>query len=223
MKILANEFAIPNDPSKECHASHFTVLDDGRIFLVYFKGVKESYDDVRIYGVFREVDGSWSEPVALSEDDGVPHWNPVLLRRKDGSVMLFYKVGKPIAKWQTRVRVSYDGCRTFSESRELVEGDEGGRGPVRNKAIYLKDGSILAPASLENGEWCCFFDRSYNEGETWERTDNLFLPKGILDKYDDLYCRLVHSRRWRFKIRLERRRRTHMAGLRKPGGSHGDG
>ena len=184
MKITANEFALPMGLNTECHASHFVTLGEGRIFLVCFLGSREGHNDVRIVGVHRAPDGTWSQPQAITEDDGLPHWNPVLLKRRDGAILLFYKVGKPIADWKTRFMVSYDGCKTWSASQELVAADEGGgRGPVRNKAIYLRDGSILAPASTERGEWKCFFDRSVDEGKTWQRSRDLCVPNGTLDGY----------------------------------------
>lgn len=184
MKIIANEFVMPIAFEGECHASHFVTLGDGRVFCVFFKGSKEGRDDVRIYGSFRNpADGSWSEPVDLSDDDGVPHWNPVLFRRKDGSVMLFYKIGKKIAEWKTFCRISKDNCETWGDSFELVKGDKsGGRGPVRNKAIYSSDGRIIAPASTEIGEWKCFFDISEDEGKTWTRTKDIVMLDEHLDR-----------------------------------------
>lgn len=187
MKILANEFVLPIGQNTECHASHFVLTNDGRIFCVFFFGSKEGRDDIRIYGAFRNEGGGWGEPFPISEDDGIAHWNPVLFRKKDGSFLLFYKIGKIIPEWKTYYRVSYDNCRTWSDSRELVPGDEcGGRGPVRNKAYYLEDGSILAPASSEQGEWKCFFDRSYDDGATWERTADLSISEEMKGKYDSL-------------------------------------
>ena len=187
MKIFAHEFSLPIREGLQCHASHFTILDDGRIFCVCFYGTKESHDDVRIFGTFRETDGTWSEPFPISEDDGIAHWNPVLFQRNDGTHMLFYKIGKKIPYWKTYCRISKDNCKTWSDSFELVSGDEtGGRGPVRNKAIYLSDGSILAPASTEQGEWRCFFDRSTDNGKTWTRTDYLSIQKDMQGKYESL-------------------------------------
>ena len=202
MRIVANEFVLPIIDGKECHANHFVTLGEGRVFLVCFYGSKEGNDDVRIAGMFRNPkDGSWSQPELITEDDGVPHWNPVLLRRKDGSVVLFYKVGKPIADWKTKCKISYDDCKTWSDSFEMIDGDiSGGRGPVRNKAIYLKDGSILAPGSTEKGEWKCFFDRSTDEGKTWTRSRDLRVPAGTLDKYDNLYNKgIIQPTLWQSK------------------------
>ena len=175
MKIIANEFVFPITEERSCHASHILPLSDEKVFCVFFCGSREGASDVRIYGSMRNPsNGSWSTPTPISEDDGIPHWNPVLFERRDGAVLLFYKVGDKIANWKTRCKISYDGCVSFGESFELAENDEsGGRGPVRNKAIYLKDGSILAPASTEKGEWKCFFDRSYDGGITWEKTPSL--------------------------------------------------
>ena len=174
MKILANEFILPFREGWQCHASHFVTLGEGRVFCVYFYGSREGNDDVCIYGSFRTPDGHWSEPVRLSEEDNLPHWNPVLFRRKDGAVILFYKVGKTISHWYTKCRISYDNCQTWGDSFEMIPEDaSGGRGPVRNKVIYLSDGSILAPASTEQGPWKCFFDRSFDDGQTWIRGEDL--------------------------------------------------
>lgn len=181
MKIEANEFVLPVGEGYECHASHFVTLGEGEVFCVYFYGSKEGKDDVRIYGSRRSREGVWSDPVPITEDDGEPHWNPVLHRREDGAVLLFYKVGKPIADWYTRCRISTDGCRSWSASFELVAGDRsGGRGPVRNKILRLRDGTLLAPASTERGEWKCFFDRSRDGGRTWERSADVRLSEEVL-------------------------------------------
>lgn len=187
MKILANEFILPFAEGFSCHASHFELLPDGRVFCVFFYGSKEGNDDVRIGGCFRETNGTWGELIAISEDDGVPHWNPVLFKRNDGAYVLFYKVGKTIPHWKTYYRVSTDHCATWSEPRELVAGDEsGGRGPVRNKAIYLSDGSILAPTSTEQGEWRSFFDRSTDGGVTWQSSALLSIAGEMRGKYESL-------------------------------------
>ena len=179
MIIVANELVFPL-MDKTCHAAHFVVLPGGKIFCVCFRGTREGENDVRIYGSMRDPeDGSWSVPQPITEGDGVPHWNPVLFRRADGAVLLFYKVGRRIADWKTRCMISYDGCESWSPSFELVPGDEsGGRGPVRTKAIYLKDGSILAGGSTERGQYKCFFDRSLDGGQTWSRSADLRLEEG---------------------------------------------
>lgn len=91
MRIACNEFVLPFRAGWSSRASHFTVLPDGRIFCVFFYGSGEGHDDVRIWGSRREpgIPGRWSEPIPLTPDDGVPHWNPVLFERNDGSIILF--------------------------------------------------------------------------------------------------------------------------------------
>ena len=185
MRICANEFVLPFVDGKECHASHFLTLGEGRVLCVYFYGSKEGKNDVRIFGSFRSPDGVWSDPIAITEDDGVPHWNPVLFRREDGAIVLFYKVGSTIASWVTRCMISTNGGASWGKSFELIPGDvSGGRGPVRNKVVRLSDGTLLAPGSTEMGEWKCFFDRSTDGGLTWERSADLCVPPETLRKYE---------------------------------------
>jgi predicted neuraminidase len=77
-------------------------------------------------------------------------------------------VGKTIDNWETWYMVSTDNGENWTEAKELVPGDKGGRGPVRNKPVLLSDGTWLAPASNENhGVWNAFVDHSEDHGKTW--------------------------------------------------------
>lgn len=142
------EFIFENKPTESCHASTVLPLDDGRVVAAWFAGTKESADDVDILTSVRSESG-WSEPVRVSADSNIPHWNPVLFRRADGKIMLFFKVGKKIPMWKTYFSLSDNGV-DWSEPAELVPGDiSGGRGPVKNKPIRLRSGRVIAPASDE--------------------------------------------------------------------------
>ncbi|MDU7336851.1 MAG: sialidase family protein [Clostridium sp.] len=161
-------------PFEACHSSTLAVLPNGDLFCVWFAGSHEGEDDVAIWGA-RRTGGKWLAPQVLQQN-GLPHWNPVLFVKKDGSVLLFFKVGREIASWQTWVCESNDNCLTWSPARELVPGDVGGRGPVRNKLIVLSSGRWLAPASLENGVWRSFADYSDDNGITWAKSSEVFIP-----------------------------------------------
>lgn len=178
-----------NPPFQSCHASSVAALPDGSIFSVWFAGSKEGADDVSIWGSRRKNE-AWSRPHIIAQQENLPHWNPVLFVRPDGAVLLFYKVGKEISSWQTRIMVSLDNGESWSQPQELVSGDRGGRGPVRNKVISLSNGRWLAPASLENGEWRCFADHSDDGGLTWRKSNEVFADLGkernINPEYKDI-------------------------------------
>ena len=164
-------FTEENAPSPSCHASTLAAAEDGTLVCAWFGGTREGADDVEIWLSRREA-GGWMPAVRVSCEPG-PHWNPVLFPM-DGGLGLFYKAGKPIAAWRTVFRFSKDGGQSWSAPRELVPGDAGGRGPVKNKPIRLADGAILAPASCEglagDFKWRAFADRSEDEGRTWTRS-----------------------------------------------------
>ncbi len=89
MRIVSGEFILPQDlAGRNCHASHLLPLGDGSFFAVWFEGAKEGSDDVCVWGARRSSQGLWSPPKRLSADNGLPHWNPVLFRLSDHSVIL---------------------------------------------------------------------------------------------------------------------------------------
>ncbi|OXM84028.1 sialidase family protein [Paenibacillus rigui] len=159
-------FQPANQPFASCHASHLAVLPNGDVLAAWFAGSKEGAGDVAIWGS-RLHDGRWTEPRVLADEPGLPHWNPVFHLNGSGDLLLYYKVGHLIKQWYTRVMVSKDGGHSWSEPAELVPGDRGGRGPVRNKLLVLADGTWLAPASTEDGIWQAVVDISRDQGRTW--------------------------------------------------------
>lgn len=150
----------------QCHASTLCMLPDRSLVCAWFAGTKEGAPDCAVWcAQFR--DGVWSEPVKAADAAGMPCWNPVLLQN-GRALLLFYKVGSAIPEWQTWISQSEDGGISWSPGRELVPGDVGGRGPVKNKCLRLRSGILLAPASLETEhEWICFTDRSKDGGLHW--------------------------------------------------------
>ncbi|GHF75785.1 putative neuraminidase [Amycolatopsis bartoniae] len=167
---MEKEFVARDDPRfAHSHASTVLPLGGGAALVAWFGGSREGAADVGIWLARRE--GTWGTPWRVAGGDE-PHWNPVL--HADGDrVLLFYKAGSPIPRWRTMVRESRDGGRTFSPERELVPGDRGGRGPVKNKLLVLADGTWLAPASVEGERWDAFADRSEDCGKTWQRGENV--------------------------------------------------
>ena len=157
-----------------CHASTVLPLDDGSVIAAWFGGSSEKKSDVKIYTSVRTEEDGWSDPIVVSAADDIAHWNPVLFQKEDGTVVLYFKVGTDTDYWKTYYATSTDG-RSWSTPRELVPGDNsGGRGPVKNKPIRLKDGTVLAPASTEiDGEWKAFVDISTDDGATWTKTANV--------------------------------------------------
>lgn len=169
IKNFIREFIAEEDsPFDSAHASTLVQAADGTVIAAWFGGSWEKAPDTAIW-LSRRVDGVWETPRKAADVRGTAMWNPVLFQKEDGSVLLFYKVGAEIPTWKTWCMESYDNGVTFTAPREMVEGDEiGGRGPVKNKPIRLKDGTVLAPGSLEGNTWDAFVDISTDDCRTWE-------------------------------------------------------
>lgn len=156
----------------QCHASTLVRTDGGKFVIAWFGGTKEKDDDVGIW-VSTGRPGHWTAPLEVAKIREDPHWNPVLHRGADGKIYLFFKVGKEISHWETWVQVSEDDGATWTAAYELVKGDRGGRGPVKNKMIELTDGTWLAGASVEPDRWDVMLDRSEDGGKTWVESEKL--------------------------------------------------
>ncbi|BCM89945.1 beta-L-arabinobiosidase [Abditibacteriota bacterium] len=166
-----SEFIFQNAPFASCHAS--TIVESkGGLIAAWFGGSAESHPDVGIW-LSRHEDGKWTAPVEVangieSPQKRYPCWNPVLFQPKYGSLLLFYKVGPWPNSWWGMVTSSTDGGKTWAQPRRLPDGI---LGPIKNKPIQLRDGTILSPTSTEEGDnWRAYFERSEDGGKTWTAT-----------------------------------------------------
>lgn len=185
---------IKDDNFASCHAATLVQLPNNDILAAWFGGSKEGNPDEAIWCSKRH-EGKWSLPKKVADKENVVHWNPVLYIDKNEKIFLFYKVGHPIPHWYTMLIVSEDGGKTWSEPVELVKGDVGGRGPVKNKLIELSDGTLVAPASIETVDniWDAFADISYDGGKTWNKSPLVPLRHQVGDEEDKVnedpnYC-----------------------------------
>lgn len=180
MKIAGGFVFGDNRPFPQCHASTILRTRDHRYLVAWFGGTHEKHDDVGIW-LSKGMPGSWSAPREVAKLRQDPHWNPVLFRAPSGEIILYFKVGKTIDLWETWFMTSTDEGATWSAARELVPGDKGGRGPVRNKPIVLSNGVWLAPASNEKkGVWNAFVDYSADQGKTWTQSEFLKLNRDVV-------------------------------------------
>lgn len=148
-----------------CHASTVLPLDDGTVLCCYFGGTYESHDDVAIW-LSRRVNGVWEAPRKLAKVAPVAHWNPVLMPIPGGARLIF-KVGVLIPDWKSWTMTTSDAGVTWTQPVPYPAPFDS-HGPVRNKPLYLSDGSMLAPDSVETTEkWLPRVDLSINYGESF--------------------------------------------------------
>ena len=166
-------FELDNRPTPQCHASTIAETPSGLV-AAWFGGTHENNPDVGIW-LSRHDGKAWSVPVEVA--DGVqapstrfPCWNPVLFKLEHGSLMLFYKVGPNPQDWWGMLMISDDDGKTWGKPWRLGEDPTIGHllGPVKNKPIQLKDGSILCPSSTERNGWRVHFEITKDIGRTWE-------------------------------------------------------
>ncbi|HVJ69480.1 MAG TPA: sialidase family protein [Caulifigura sp.] len=169
--VLKSEFIYESAPFPSCHASTIVESKNGLV-VAWFGGTDEGEKDVGIW-VSQLKDGKWTAPVEVAngvQTDGTRHpcWNPVLFQPKDAPLMLFYKVGPSPREWWGMLRTSTDGGKTWSDASRLPDKI---LGPIKNKPIQLKDGTILSGSSTEGlsppPEWQLHMERSTDGGKTW--------------------------------------------------------
>ena len=173
--ILKNEFIYDKAPYPECHASTIEKTPAGLV-AAWFGGTEEKHPDVGIW-FSRHIDGHWAEAIEVANGiqyalpDGSVHrhptWNPVLFQYPNGPLVLFWKCGPAPDTWWGVMSESRDNGVTWSTARRLPEHIDG---PVRNKPIFLNNGTLLCGSSTEFDGWRIHFEQTTDHGLTWQRT-----------------------------------------------------
>ena len=171
--IVKQEFIYEKAPFPSCHASTLAQTKEG-IVAAWFGGTDERSPDVGIW-VSRRDKAGWSQLIEVAngvQADGkrFPCWNPVLFQPERGPLMLFYKVGPSPSQWWGMLMTSTDGGRTWAKPQRLPDGI---LGPIKNKPVQLKDGSLLCPSSTEHAGWRVHMESTKDLGKTWKKTEAL--------------------------------------------------
>lgn len=167
--VLSREFLYETAPFPECHAGTLAETGQGLV-AAWFGGEKEGTKDVGIW-VARHVDGQWTAPVEVA--NGIQHgalrypcWNPVLHQFPKGPLVLFYKCGPSPSEWWGMRTESKDAGKTWSWPTRLPQTIDG---PVKNKAVLLKDGTLVCGSSTEYDGWTVHLEFTRDQGRTWDR------------------------------------------------------
>lgn len=170
--LLKSEFIYQKAPFAECHASTIVETPKGML-AAWFGGTHENHPDVCIYTSLC-LNGKWSEPVMAA--DGIASdtlryacWNPVLFRRDNGDVILYYKVGVNPREWWGMYKVSGNNGKSWSRAVRIPNGL---LGPIKNKPQRLPDGRLLYPTSVETRQfWRIYLETSDQKLENWTKTE----------------------------------------------------
>src|SRR5215467_2912953 len=153
--VIKEEFIFEKAPFPSCHASTLAETNDGLI-AAWFGGTREKNPEVAN---------------GLQENgERFPCWNPVLFQPRRGPLLLFYKVGPSPSRWWGMVTTSTDGGRTWLKARRLPDGI---LGPIKNKPVQLRDGTLLCGSSTEHAGWQVHMEMTGDFGRTWKKTEAL--------------------------------------------------
>lgn len=174
LHIIDSGSVFHDPPFKNCHA--VTIVETGKDTLLYawFGGDYEGAKNVVIWGCYRYMNKKeqWSKLILLAkghDSSGAQAcWNPVLFKTSRGLLFLDYKVGPNPREWWAERKVSYDHGKTWSPSRQLPTPF---LGPIKNKPIQLKNGTIIYPSSTESADqksWKIHLESTDADGGQWK-------------------------------------------------------
>jgi predicted neuraminidase len=176
--IVAEEMIYTEPEHPSCHASTIAETKNGLV-AAWFGGTREGAKDVGIWFSRQTKDG-WTKPIEVAngkddEEKQLPCWNPVLFDLpaagdRKGELLLFYKVGPSPSTWWGMLIRSGDGGQTWGEPEKLPEGI---LGPIKDKPVLLKDGTLLCPSSTEHAGWQVHVEWTKDGGKTWDKTKPL--------------------------------------------------
>ena len=171
-EILASGMIYQKASFPSCHASTVVETKAG-LLAAWFGGTREKHPDVCIY-MSANNNGIWSTPELVA--DGIindtlryPCWNPVLFKRDDGDVILYYKVGPSPQEWWGMYKISQDDGKTWSAAKKIPDDL---LGPIKNKPAKINQGKILYPTSFETpAKWNIYVETSDQDLNNWEKTE----------------------------------------------------
>lgn len=171
IEVISAGFIYEEASFPECHASTL-VETEGGFLAAWFGGTREGHSDVCIYTSEKGEEGEWGIPIEVangivSDTLRYPCWNPVLFKRDNGDLILYYKIGPNPREWWGMYKISIDDGKSWSAPIKIPHNM---LGPIKNKPARLSDGTILYPTSVETKEmWNIYVETSDQDLKKWDK------------------------------------------------------
>jgi predicted neuraminidase len=176
LTVDKQEFIFKDPPFAACHAATLTETSSGDLLCAWFAGTQEGDSDVAIWLSMFE-NGQWSPPQKIAQEENVPCWNPVLFTLPSNEILLFYKAGIHPQLWSGFLKRSNDCGHTWSKEEPLPAGIIG---PVKNRPLYLKNGTLLCGSSIESWKrWGCWVDITTDGGKSWQKSNPINVEENL--------------------------------------------
>jgi sialidase-1 len=174
---------------RHCRQTEASILpfDDGRLYLAYtdfYGGDWHDRGPARIMARWSHDEGhTWSAPMLVQENIGrLNVMEASLLRLPSGRVLLCFMrkdsegdAGEPPALLHCLLRYSDDGCRTWSDLRQITTEDAYWCS-TNDRLLRLSGGRILLSVGEEKAG--CHVWYSDDDGGTWRKSSGLMPPPG---------------------------------------------
>ncbi len=172
--VVQSSFIDPSPLYACSHASTIAETPEGLV-AAWVGGSQERGPDMSIW-LARNAGNGWSPAEEIA--NGIyakanvryPCWNPVLFLRRNGQLLLFYKVGPSPEDWWGMVRMSPDHGKSWVKVKQLPTGYVG---PVRNKPIELINSTLICGSSSEDKGWRVHVEWASDPFSFWWRTSPL--------------------------------------------------
>lgn len=169
-------FIFEKAPFASCHAATIVETRPGAHLAAWFGGDAEGRPNVAIWGARLE-NGRWSVPFELVREPEIATYNPVLFYSKDGTLWLYYKFGPHPSRWTAGRISSRDHGKTWTPPEHLPAGIYG---PIKNKPLVLRDGTIVSGTSVESHKaWTSWVERSTDNAKTWTKHGPIEYPGDV--------------------------------------------
>ena len=183
---VARYVSLPTEERPSVHGSVIWELASGDLLASWYAGTKEGHADVAVMGGRLPKEEAGSRGTAKWEELGV--WadvpdrtlgNPVLFEEPGSRRIWLFYIVLYAPKWYSgkiHYRQSTDGGATWGP--EQTYEDELGH-MTRNKVYVAPSGEWLFPLYDER-DWTSYVAISSDQGKTWERSNSMRAPFGII-------------------------------------------
>jgi len=171
-QVVSERFVSPQLDNFDCHSSSIIATSQDKLCVVW------KSQNVGIWASIFE-NGAWSAPEPIVSAPDSVCWSPVLTKRPNGELLLFYRLGSDPRHTISLMKRSSDEGAHWSDAELLPAGIVG---PTKTKPLFDEDGNMICGSSSETGSpdderkaTACWIEILSKDGQ-WSKYGPLEIP-----------------------------------------------